>query len=179
MADLTRNERTWDADAMQPRGGRIGVAFDWGFAVQLALGGVGSLIGRPIGPELPLPAALGSLGFAAVMVAQGEALRRGNGVARRIQIGFHSLLVLAGFGAILPTLQALQQGRFGLLYTIVLLLGVSSAEIWLLMQPGSRRWYGFVDPKEAIARHSGGWMVGTVGWAIVCGVLQALAVQAR
>lgn len=176
MAGITRDDGLNAVDT-QPRGGRIGVAFAWGFAVQIGLSAVSSLAGRPIGPALPPPAALGALGLAAVVVAQGEALRRGNGVARRIQIGFHSLLVLGGLAAILPTVQALQQGRFGMLYTLSLLLGVSSTEIWLLMQPGSRRWYGTVDPKEAMKRHSGSWLIGTIGWAVVCGVLQALASQ--
>lgn len=176
---MTSTSAEWNRNSAQPRGGRIGVAFDWGFAVQLALGGVSSLIGMPVGPALPLVATMGSLGFAAIMVAQGEALRRGNGIARRIQIGFHSLLVVAGLAAILPTIQAVQQGRYGLVYTLILLLGVSSAEIWLLMQPGSRRWYGVVNTNEAMQRHSGSWLVGTIGWAVVCGILQALAVQAR
>lgn len=179
MALITNTTNDLSAANAQPRGGRIGVAFDWGFAVQLAISGVSSLIGRPVGPALPMPAALGSLAFAAVMVTQGEALRRGNGVARRVQIGFHSLLVLAGIAAAVPTVQGLQQGRFAMLYTLSLLLGVSSTEIWLLLQPGSRQWYGNVSPEAAKQRHSGGWLVGTIGWAIVCGIFQALVAAQR
>ncbi|MBC8161597.1 MAG: hypothetical protein H7Z42_10305 [Roseiflexaceae bacterium] len=168
-----------DAVEYQPSGGSTGVSFDWGFAVSLTLGALGSLVGRPIGPELSLPVALGSLVLAAVGLALGEALRRGNGVARRIQIGFHSLLVLVGIPILLPTVQAFQQGRSDLLYTlvlsIILFFVVSPSEIWLLMRPGSRRWYGIVDPKEALERHSGGWLVRTITWAVVGGFLNAFA----
>ncbi|MBC8160172.1 MAG: hypothetical protein H7Z42_03050 [Roseiflexaceae bacterium] len=179
MANTTSGKSSVDVPDTQPRGGSTGVSFDWGFALSLILTAGGSLVGRPIGPELPLPVAFGALGFAAVMVVQGEALRRGNGVARRIQIGFHSLLVLLGLVTIVLAVQAFQQGRFDMLYTLgltlVLTLGVSPAEIWLLLQPGSRRWYGNVDPNEASKRHSGGWLVGVVLWAVAGGILQAVA----
>lgn len=177
MASVSRNVNTIDA---QPGGGNFGVSFDWGFAVSLTFGALGSLFGRPIGPPLDLPLALGSLVVAALMVALGESLRRGNGVARRIQIAFHSLLVLGGGPLlVLPNLLLFQQGRNDLLYTIILqfilLFVVSPIEIWLLMKPGSRRWYGIVDPKEALQRHSGSWLVKTLLWAVVGGLLQAFA----
>lgn len=178
MAGITTNTGLNAVDT-QPRGGRIGVSFDWGFAVALALGALGSLAGVQIGPAISQPIAIGYLVVAALAVVQGEALRRGNGVARRLQIGFHSLLVVGGIGLLLPTVQLIQQGRFEYFYSLFiqlpLLYIVSPIEIWLLLQPGSRRWYGIVDPKEASARHSGGWLVGTLVWAIVCGVLQAFA----
>lgn len=177
MAGISAGTGALDA---QPSGGRFGVSFDWGFAVSLGLTAVGSLVGRPIGPQLPQPVAFGALGLAVAMLVLGEALRRGNGIARRIQIGFHSLLVLAGGPfIILPIVQGLQQGRTELLYTLVLSLlfvfVVSPIEIWLLLQPGSRRWYGIVDPKAARLRHGGRWLIGTILWAVICGVLQAFA----
>ena len=179
MATRTNDNQVETRDA-QPRGGSTGVSFDWGFALSLSLGALGSLVGRPIGPEVSLPVALGSLVFAAIMVAQGEALRRGNGIARRIQISFHSLLVVVGWPVIaLPIVQAIGQGRSDLLSTLklslILIFVVSPIEIWLLMKPGSRRWYGFVDTKEALERHSGSWLIKTLAWAVVGGLLQAFA----
>lgn len=179
MAGITNGSSVSAVD-IQPAGGSTGVSFDWGFALSLTLGALGSLFGRPIGPELSLPVALGSLVLAGIMVVQGQALRRGNGVARRIQIGFHSLLVVAGGPVLaLPIVQAIGQGRSDLLFTLALLLIllfiVSPIEIWLLMKPESRRWYGIVDPKAALARHSGGWLVKTLAWAVVGGLLQAFA----
>lgn len=162
--------------ALEPRGGRIGVAFDWGFGVQLVSMGLASLVGVPFGGQpQPLPVVLGSFALGVAAFALGEGLRRGNGLAWRIQVGFHSLLTLAGLAAIPSTVSAVQQGRLGPLYTLLLLLVVSPVELWLLLQPGSRRWYGHVPASEGIARHSGNWMVGTVAYAIVCGLLQAWA----
>jgi len=178
MAGITSNNRLSAVD-VQPRGGSTGIAFDWGFALSLTLGALGSLLGRPIGPTLDLPIAVGSLVLAALMVLLGESLRRGNGVARRIQIGFHSLLVLIGLPIILPYVQAVQQGRFDMAYTLVLSLMfffiISPVEIWLLLQPESRQWYGIVDPKDALERHSGAWLVRTIAWAVVGGFMQAFA----
>jgi glycerol uptake facilitator-like aquaporin len=171
--------RPLESQDMQPAGGRIGVSFDWGFAVSLILTAFGSLSGRPIGPTLSTPVALGSLVVAALMLWLGEALRRGNGIAYRIQIVFHSLLVVIGLTTILPAIEAIQQGRFAELYTLglmlLLMLVVSPIELWLLLRPGSRRWYGKIAPSEAIKRHSGSWLVGTIVWAVVCGFLQAIA----
>jgi hypothetical protein len=113
------------------------------------------------------------------MLALGEGLRRGNGLAWRIQIAFNGALTLVGLAAIVPTIQALQQGRIAPLYTLLLLLVVSGVEVWLLLQPGSRRWYGAIDPRIARQRHGGTWLSGTIIWAIVGGVLQTLATVAR
>src|SRR5689334_20094554 len=60
----TRAERA-DARAnagLEPRGGRIGVTFDWGFGVQLATMGLTTLAGLPIaGMSLPRLAGAGML----------------------------------------------------------------------------------------------------------------------
>jgi hypothetical protein len=52
-------------------------------------------------------------------------------------------------------------------------LGVYIGALWLLLQPGSRRWYGHVASEAARARHSGPWLAGTLAWALVCGLIQA------
>lgn len=168
--------RLHSAEAGEPRGGRIGVAFDWGFGVQMAAMGLLTLAGVPNnGVALPRLAGLLPLAGAAVAYAQGEALRRGNGTAWWIQVLGNGALTLGGIGALTVLPRMLEQGRYGFLYTTVLLLVVSPMEVWLLTRPGSRRWYGSVTPDIARARHSGQWMTGTVAWAVVCGLLQTAA----
>lgn len=179
MTETTSGIGGLAADTQQPGGGRIGVSFDWGFAVTLAIGALSSLAGRPIGPPLPVPVAAGALVVVAIMVVLGEALRRGNGLARRVQIAFHALLMLIGPAILLPIVEALQQGRLELLWSLalsaLLVYVVSPLEIWLLMKPASRQWYGVVEQQAARVHHGGGWLTGTIVWAVVCGVLQAFA----
>jgi hypothetical protein len=167
--------------AAEPQGGRIGVAFDWGFGVQLAIQGLLILLSVPLpnGMLISPLFGLGSLGASAIAFAQGEALRRGNGLARRIQILGNSALTLGGIATLPLLVQLLAQARFGFLYTWLLLAVVSPIEVWLLMQPGSRRWYGRVDAGEARARHSGRWLSGTIAWALIGGLLQAAAAYFR
>jgi hypothetical protein len=163
------------ADAgLEPRGGRIGVAFDWGFGVQLASMGLAALAGMPLsGTTVPRLAGFAGLGMAAAAFAQGEALRRGYGWAWWLQLLGNGALTVIGLAGLPASLQAIQQGRIGMLSPLILMAIVSPIECWLLLQPGSRRWYGQVDPAAARARHSGAWMTGTLAWAIGCGLIQA------
>jgi hypothetical protein len=164
----------------EPRGGRIGVAFDWGFGVQLAAMGIATLAGQPIfGMEVPRVIGVGMLGGAGVAYAVGEALRRGRGWAWWLQVLGNGGLALGALASLPLTLQAIQQGRPGMLYSQALMLIVSPIEVWLLTRPGSRRWYGHVDSDAARARHGGRWLAGTAGWAVVCGLLQALVSMGR
>jgi hypothetical protein len=159
---------------VEPRGGRIGVAFDWGFGVQMASMGLAALAGLPLaGVAVPRLAGAGFLGLAAVAFAQGEALRRGRGWAWWVQVLGNSAVTLGGLAGLPVTLQLIQQGRVGMLSPLILMLLVSPLEVWLLLQPGSRQWYGHVGSEEARARHGGQWMTGTVAWALVCGLIQA------
>ena len=159
---------------VEPRGGRIGVAFDWGFGVQMASMGLAALAGLPIsGVAVPRLAGAGLLGVAAVSFVQGEALRRGRGWAWWLQVLGNSAVTLGGLAGLPAMLQLIQQGRVGMLSPLILMLLVSPLEVWLLLQPGSRRWYGHVAPEQARARHSGEWMTGTLAWALVCGLIQA------
>ena len=105
--------------------------------------------------------------------AQGEALRRGRGWAWWLQVLGNSGVTLAGLAGLPATLQLIQQGQIGMIFPLTLMLLVSPLEVWLLLQPGSRRWYGHVASEEARARHSGPWMTGTLAWALVCGLIQA------
>jgi hypothetical protein len=159
---------------VEPRGGRIGVAFDWGFGVQMASMGLAALAGLPFsGVAVPRLAGAGLLGAAAVAFAQGEALRRGRGTAWWVQVLGNGVVTVAGLAGLPAALQLIQQGKVSLIFPLTLMLVVSPLEIWLLLQPGSRQWYGHVTSAEARARHSGPWMTGTVAWALVCGLIQA------
>src|SRR5215207_4059485 len=90
---------------LEPRGGRIGVAFDWGFGVQMASMGLAALAGMPLGGmAVPPLAGIGLLGVAAVAVVQGEALRRGRGWAWWVQVLGNSALPLAGLAGLPATL---------------------------------------------------------------------------
>lgn len=161
-------------DAIEPRGGRIGVAFDWGFGVQLASMGALALLGGPLPKGVPtgVGPGLGMLAAAAIAYGQGEALRRGKGWARIVQIAGNGLLAVGGIASLPMLIEQVRTGNIASLYTYALLIGVSPAEVWLLLQPGSQAWYGTVSDEEARARHSGAWMRGTVAWAIVCGLMQ-------
>jgi hypothetical protein len=158
----------------EPQGGRIGVAFDWGFGVQLASIGLISIFGGPLPAGMPsgVVSGLGMLGVAALAFGQGEALRRGKGWARYVQMAGNGALTVVGLASLPVLLRQLEGGDLSGLYTYLLLVGVSPAEVWLLLQPGSRQWYGSVSDEEALARHSGPWLRGTVAWAVVCGLLQ-------
>ena len=172
MASYTGTADSLAAGA-EPRGGRIGVAFDWGFAVQLASQGVLTLAGVAMnGVQAPRPLGLGMLAAAGLAVAQGEALRRGNGLAWWVQTLGNSALTVAGIGSLLVLPRMFAQGRYSFIYPTLLMLVVSPLEVWLLTRPGSRRWYGKVAPADA--RHSGQWRVGTVLWAFGAGIGQAL-----
>jgi hypothetical protein len=166
------------ADAgLEPRGGRIGVAFDWGLGVQLASMGLVTLAGLPIaGMTAPRLAGIGILGAAAVTFAQGEALRRGQSWAWWLQVLGNSALTVIGLAGLPATLALIQQGRVGTIFPLILMAVVSPLEVWLLLQPGSRRWYGHVAAEAARARHSGSWLAGTLAWALVCGLIQAAVV---
>jgi hypothetical protein len=166
------------ADAgLEPRGGRIGVAFDWGFGVQLASMGLVTLAGLPIaGMTAPRLAGVGMLGVAAVAFAQGEALRRGRDWAWWVQVLGNGALTVIGLAGLPMSLQLIQQGRIGMIFPLLLMAIVSPIECWLLLQPGSRRWYGHVASDAARARHSGPWMTGTLAWALACGLIQAAVV---
>ncbi|KPV48905.1 hypothetical protein SE17_35550, partial [Kouleothrix aurantiaca] len=99
------------AEADEPRGGRIGVAFDWGFGVQMATMGLLTLAGVPSnGMAVPRLAGLLPLAGAAVAYAQGEALRRGNGTAWWVQVLGNGALTVGGIGALAVLPRMLEQG---------------------------------------------------------------------
>src|SRR5262245_64159146 len=106
-------ETTRVQDTLQPRGGRIGVAFDWGLGLQVAVTGAAALAGLQLGAR-PIPPLAGAamLGVAAAAFAQGEALRRGHGWARWVQIVGNSLVTLGGLVSLPLLVRGVQQGHY-------------------------------------------------------------------
>jgi hypothetical protein len=90
-----------------------------------------------------------------------------------VQVLGNGALTLGGLAGLPVSLQLIQQGRIGMIFPLILMVVVSPLEFWLLLQPGSRRWYGHVASEAARARHSGPWLTGTLAWALVCGLIQA------
>jgi hypothetical protein len=160
-----------------PRGTHIGVSFDWGWALQLFINAI-MVIATPAmtmtgASKWGAVAGLAVVGIFAVVLGHG--LRLGRGWAWYIQVGLNGLLTLGGL-AFLPTvIQQVQAGRYGLIYSAIVLLVVCPVEVWLLLQPGSRRWYGHVSREEAAARHSGRWLAVVLAWGIAGGLLQVAA----
>src|SRR5262245_59937240 len=116
IADTTQVQ-----DSLQPRGGRIGVAFDWGLGVQVAVTGAAALAGLQIGAgRIPPLAGAAMLGVAAAAFVQGEALRRGSSWARWIQIGSNSLVTLGGLASLPILVRGVQQGHYAMLYSYLL-----------------------------------------------------------
>jgi hypothetical protein len=158
-----------------PRGTHIGVSFDWGWSLQLVITAIMAIAGMPMAMGTSWAAVAVLLITATLAALLGHGLRLGRGWAWYIQVGLNGLLTLGGL-VLLPTvIQQVQTGRYGLIYTAIVLLVVCPVEVWLLLQPGSRRWYGHVAPEEAAARHSGRWLVVVLAWGVAGGLLQVAA----
>jgi ACR3 family arsenite efflux pump ArsB len=163
--------------ALKPGGIGTGVAFDWALTVQivtegvfflLAVGPGSAMAGQPFPARLTL--ALVSLPAAALVFAQGEALRRGRRVSRIIQIVANSLLPIVGLVNLPGLLQALQARHLGSLVVEVVLLVVSPLIVWLLTRRRTREWFASATSADARARHSGRWLFWIALYAIIGGL---------
>lgn len=164
-----------------PRGIGTGVTFDWALAVQLLIGAITTALGIPsasdghasIGLRVGLAAAF--IVAAALVTAQGEALRRGRRVAWRLQVAFNALLVLDGLGELPRTLAALQVGHVGQLAREIVLLIISPLLVWLLTRPSTRAWVNTTTASAAATRHGGRWIVQIALFAVISGAAIAFA----
>lgn len=181
---LTRS--TDDASvAPKPQGIGMAVAFDWGLAVQiLATPFVLLLLGQDsnpfkqlkIGqPWITLLLSLLTLPFAALLAIFGEGIRRGWRWTRNIQIVSNSLLFLGGFASLFNLWQSSRHGNFWSAVTSVILLIFSPLIAWRLSRPSTKAWFKTVSSAEARKRHGGLWPWLIAIWAIVGGILQAIA----
>jgi hypothetical protein len=167
-----------------PKGIGMAVAFDWGLTAQILLmpflslffGGP-SMLGQ-LHLSLPLQALLSfviALPFACLIFLFGEGVRRGWRWTRLVQMVINALLFLAGFVTLVGFIQQAQHGHYWSLVTVVILLIFSPLIVWRLSRPGTARWFANVTSAEARRRHGGAWPYLIALWAIVGGILQALA----
>jgi ACR3 family arsenite efflux pump ArsB len=167
-----------------PQGVGMAVAFDWGLAVQIFMTPVlltffglnpiasgvdtGSTLLKTLSFVVTWP-------FAALLVWYGEMVRSGRNWARRVQVWANTLLTLAGLAGIVNLYRGFKAENFWPLVTEVILLIFSPLIAWRLSRPVTTRWFKRVLPDEARKRHGGWWIVFIAMWAIVGGILQAIA----
>ena len=170
--------------ALYPQGIGMAVAFDWGLAVQILatpflitffgfsspVEGIdlSSTLARALSGIVVLP-------FAALLVLYGEAVRRGRDWARKIQIVANATLTLVGIATILSLYRGIKSGNFWPIVTEVILLIFSPLIAWRLSRPVTARWFKTVTSADARKRHGGIWIFYIALWALVGGVLQAIA----
>ena len=167
-----------------PQGIGMAVAFDWGLAVQIFLTPFTvALFHLPAEAKIPgvNPTLSNILLFvvawpvAVGMFAYGEMVRRGRNWARRIQIVANALLSIAGIVQLFSLYQSIKSGNFWPVVTEVILVIFSPLIFWRLTRPATARWFQHVTVAEARKRHGGAWPWLIAIWAIVGGVLQAIA----
>lgn len=170
--------------ALYPQGIGMAVAFDWGLAVQILatpflitffgfsspVEGIdlSSTLARALSFIVVLP-------FAALLVLYGEAVRRGRDWARKIQIVANATLTLVGIATIVSLYRGIKSGNFWPIVTEVILLVFSPLIAWRLSRPVTARWFKTVTSADARKRHGGIWIFYIALWALVGGVLQAIA----
>lgn len=177
VADKNQNQSDERPTIDGPQGIGMAVAFDWGLAVQiLATPFVGRFSSANPFKSLPVVVAfLLVLPFAALIAIFGEGVRRGWRWTRPIQIGFNALGFLGGLASLYVTWQSIQRGNYWPIVTEVILLVFSPLIAWRLSRPVSARWFASVTSAEARKRHGGLWPYLIAIWAIVGGILQAIA----
>lgn len=171
-----------------PQGIGMAVAFDWGLAVQiLVMPLVTILLGQPsFLKPLKLGAALTttlsfalSLPFFALVAIFGEGIRRGWKWTRPVQLVFNTLGFIGGLFTLPSLWQSSKAGNFWPLVTSVILVIFSPIIAWRMSRRATGTWFANVSSASARNRHSGLWPVLIALWAIVGGVLQAIAASAR
>ena len=171
-----------------PQGIGMAVAFDWGLSVQLLatpflalVPGMSSPFNRlNLNPTLnTIVSTLIVLPFAALIAIFGEGIRRGWKWTRPMQIVFNALGFLGGLATLVNVWQSSKQGNYWPVVTAVILLIFSPLIAWRLSRPRTARWFATVKSIDARRRHGGAWPFLIAIWALVGGVLQAIAALAR
>jgi len=168
----------------------MAVAFDWGITVQILVMPFLPLFLPNLSPfrldELklgPLPtwvvSFLVSLPFAALIFIFGESIRRGWNWGRRIQIVINSIGFLFGIATLGNLWQGSKTGNYWSIVTSVILLIFSPLIAGRLSRPSTGRWFATASSAEAIKRHGGLWPWLIAIWALVGGVLQAIAASQK
>lgn len=171
----TENVGATSSNAQQgPRGIGMAVAFDWGLAVQMLAT-----------PFLPLalgksfsPITLVTIPAAALIAVFGEGVRRGWRWTRYVQLTFNSLGFIGGLASLVNVWNGVKQGNYWPVVTAVILVIFSPLIAWGMSRPRTKRWFESTNSTKA-KRHGGAWPFLISIWAIVGGILQALAVLQR
>jgi hypothetical protein len=161
----------------------MAVAFDWGLVVQLLVTPFLPLLlsstqrsHNPPNVVSVLLSLLVMLVPAALIAIFGEGVRRGWRWTRLIQIGFNTLGFLGGFFSLFSSIPNFQHGNYWSLTTVIILLIFSPLIAWRLSRSETAQWFAEVSSADARKRHGGAWPFYIMLWALVGGVLQALAV---
>jgi len=171
-----------------PQGIGMAVAFDWGLAVQiLVMPVVAIFLGQPsflkplkLGAALTTTLSIAlSLPFFALLAIFGEGIRRGWKWARPVQIVCNTLGFIGGLFTLPSLWQSGRAGNYWPLVTSVILVIFSPLIAWRMSRRATRIWFAKVTGTAARKRHGGLWPVWIAIWAIVGGVLQAIAASAR
>ncbi len=185
LASTNASEATSDVNVLPaPKGIGMAVAFDWGLTVQilvmpflpLLLGGDPLLKQLPFSPPVQmLLSFVVGLPFALLLFLFGEGVRRGWRWTRLVQVVINALLFLTGFWSLVNFIQQAKHNSYWSLITVVILLLFSPLIAWQLSRPATARWFAHVTSTEARKRHGGSWPYLIALWALVGGILQALA----
>ena len=155
----------------RPVGVGIGVVFDWALAAQLTTQGVAGMVGA-LGESGGVPGLLWRLVAAAVLIAGGEALRRGVPWMRIVQIVLTALVTLGGIFSV--GLLITGRGGRGLVLSAIVEVTFAPFIAWGLAQPRTARWFATVRGKGRAPRLSGArWVAVLAGWSAIWGVLVA------
>jgi hypothetical protein len=169
--------------SLRPKGIGMAVAFDWGLVVQLLVTPFLPLLlessrhSRNAPNVVPaLLALLVALVPAAICAVFGEGLRRGWRWMRYVQIVINALGFLGGFFSLFSSIPRFQHDNYWSLTTVIILLVFSPLIAWRLSRSETGQWFAEVSSADARKRHGGMWPFYIALWALVGGVLQALAV---
>ncbi len=169
-----------------PQGIGIAVAFDWGLAIQILVTPlVTLLLGLPVTFKQLSPvvgtllSTLITLPFAALLAVFGEGIRRGWRWTRPVQLIANALLFLGGLALIPNVWNGMKQGNYWPIVTDVILLIFSPLIAWRMAGKRSTRWFDTVYSAVARKRHGGAWPFLIGIWAVVGGILQAIAALKR
>ena len=158
----------------KPQGIGMAVAFDWGLAAQmLATPFLPLVIGKPFSPM-----SLVTIPVAALVGVFGEGVRRGWRWTRLVQLTFNSLGFLGGLATLISVWNGAKQGNYWSVVTVVILLIFSPLIAWRMRSSQTKQWFDSTDRAKA-KRHGGVWPFLIGIWAIVGGILQALAALHR
>jgi hypothetical protein len=155
----------------RPVGVGIGVVFDWALAAQLTTQGVAGVVGR-LGETGGVTGLIWRLVAAGVLIAAGEALRRGVPWMRIAQIVLTALVTVGGIASVVLLLAG--HGGRGLVLSAIVEVTFAPYITWGLTRPQTAEWFAAVRGKGRAPRlHGTGWIAVLATWSAVWGVLVA------